>query len=135
MPRPKLKRIITDPPIVDGFKPFGHPITNIEPVVLFYEEYEAIKLCDYEGLTQEKAALRMKVSRPTLTRIYTKARQTIAEALVEGKAIFIQGGDFHTDNYWYKCSGCNKVSVHSSHVSKCCFCSSGNLTCLNRLQP
>ena len=56
------------------------------------DEFEAIRLLDYEGLDQESAALRMGVSRPTVTRVYASARRKIAEALTEGKAISIEGG-------------------------------------------
>jgi uncharacterized protein len=61
-----------------------------------------MRLSDYEGLTQEQAAEKMNISRPTFTRIYEKARRTIAQAFVEGKAIFIEGGNYHTDDCWYK---------------------------------
>mgnify|MGYP003590755805 FL=1 len=76
-----------------GFKPFGIPTKSLSSVVLLYDEYESIRLLDYEGLTQEQAAERMGVSRPTLTRIYEKARQTMAQAMVEGKMILIEGGN------------------------------------------
>ena len=99
MPRPKRRRMMATPPAVEGFRPFGVPITDIEPIELLFEEYESIKLTDYEGLTQEQAAERMNVSRPTLTRIYEKARKTIAQSFVEGKAIIIKGGDFHSDDH------------------------------------
>ena len=96
MPRPKRRRMIVNPPAMEGFKPFGIPMTDLEPVILLYEEYESIRLSDYEGLTQEQSAKKMNVSRPTFTRIYEKARRTIAQAFVEGKAIFIEGGSYHT---------------------------------------
>ena len=78
--------------MMEGFKPFGVPINKIEPVILLFEEYEVLRLLDYLGMTQLEAASEMAVSRPTLTRIYEKARRTIAEAFVEGKAIFIRRG-------------------------------------------
>ena len=49
----------------------------------------------------------MDVSRPTLTRIYAKARAKIADALVSGKQIIIEGGKIYFDSEWYKCNGCN----------------------------
>lgn len=124
MPRPKRKRNITHPPKMEGFKPFGIPITAVEPVVLFFEEYEAIRLLDYVGMTQLEASAEMDVSRPTLTRIYEKARRTIAEALVEGKAIFIGGGDFHTDEYWYRCEACHKLLISKQVILSCSYCTS-----------
>jgi uncharacterized protein len=131
MPRPKLKRMIVNPPIMEGFKPFGIPMTELEPVILLYEEYEAIRLSDYEGLTQEQSAGQMNVSRPTFTRIYEKARRTIAQAFVEGKAIFIEGGDFHTDDCWYRCDNCMKLNIHSCETETCNYCHSKSLRKLN----
>ena len=84
---------------MEGFKPFGIPILNLDPVILLYEEHESIRLMDYEGLTQEQSAEIMDVSRPTFTRIYEKARRSIAKAFVEGKAIFIEGGNYHTNDW------------------------------------
>ncbi|MBV5343163.1 DUF134 domain-containing protein, partial [bacterium] len=93
MPRPKQFRKIGFPPLMRGYKPFGIPRTELESVTLSYDEYETIRLLDYEGLMQEQAAERMNVSRPTLTRIYEKARKAIAKAFVEGKMIVIEGGN------------------------------------------
>ena len=76
--------------MIEGFKPLGTPAEDKEPVILLFEEYEAFRLLDYEGMTQFQAADQMDVSRPALTRIYEKARRTIAEAFVEGKAIEIR---------------------------------------------
>jgi len=133
MSRPKRKRIVEAPPPMEGFKPFGIPMKNLEPVILLYEEYEAIRLADYERLTHEQAAEQMKVSRPTFTRIYEKARQHIAEAFVEGKAIFIEGGDFQSDNYWYKCESCKKLNIHETMSGRCSYCNSGTLRLLNKI--
>lgn len=120
MPRPKRQRLIQDPPIMDGFKPFGIPMVALEQVVLLFEEYESIRLCDYQGLTQEQGAEKMGVSRPTFTRIYEKARQTIAKGFVEGKAIRIEGGNYHT----IKGCLCKKCHGHLSHTTLFCTCES-----------
>ena len=124
MPRPKKKRLISHPPMMEEFKPFGIPITDLEPVVLFFEEFEAIRLLDYMGMTQAEAAKEMAVSRPTLTRIYEKARRTIASALFEGKAIFIEGGDYHTDEFWYRCETCQKLLISDKEIFGCSYCGS-----------
>ncbi len=102
MPNRRRSRKVTMPPLMEGFKPFGIPMKDLEPVVLLFEEYEALRLADYENLTQEEAAVRMNVSRPTFTRIYDKARKNIARAFIEGKAILIQGRTYITDDYWYR---------------------------------
>jgi len=98
MPRPKRKRKIFSLPLAEGFKPFGIPFNEAEAIELLIEEYEALKLSDYQNLTQEEAAKKMNVSRPTFTRIYEKARRTVAEALVEGKILVIKGGHIDLDD-------------------------------------
>lgn len=131
MPRPKRKRIIENPPLIEGFKPFGIPMKDLEPVIVLFEEYEAMRLCDYEGLNQVNAAERMNVSRPTLTRIYEKARKGVAKAFVEGKAIIIEGGDFHSDDYWYRCNMCMKLNISKVELVGCNYCESDDLKNLN----
>jgi len=118
--------------MMEGFKPFGVPISDIEPVILFFEEYEALRLLDYMGMTQLEAAREMGVSRPTLTRIYEKARQTIAGAFVEGKAIFIEGGEYHTDEYWYRCEACHKLLISEKEILGCSYCKSDKIRQLSR---
>jgi len=132
MPRPKRNRTIVNPPLMEGFRPFGIPMTDLEPVILLYEEYESIRLSDYEGLTQEQSAERMNVSRPTFTRIYEKARRTIAMAFVEGKAIFIEGGTYHTDDCWYRCDNCMKLIICQTEANTCKYCQSKTLRRLNK---
>ncbi len=119
------------PPPMEGFKPFGVPMRKLEPVVLLYEEYEAIRLADYEKLTQEKAAQKMNISRPTFTRLYDKARKNIAKAFVEGKAIFIQGGNYVTDDYWYRCYNCHETMITMKPAKHCRICDSDNIVQLN----
>lgn len=119
------------PPPMEGFKPFGIPIRELEPIVLLYEEFEAIRLADYENLTQEEAAAKMNISRPTFTRLYDKARKSIARAFVEGKAIFIQGGTYITDDYWYKCYDCFETMISMKPAKHCRKCDSDNIIQLN----
>ncbi|NCB68571.1 MAG: DUF134 domain-containing protein [Bacteroidia bacterium] len=109
MSRPKQFRKIVSPPLMVGFKPFGIPRSQLEGVVLHYDEYEAVRLLDYEGLMQEQAAEKMNVSRPTLTRIYESARKTIAKAFVEGKMIVIEGGNVDFGRQWFRCRKCHKL--------------------------
>jgi len=132
MPRPKRIRNIENPPIMEGFKPFGIPTTDLDPVVLLFEEYESIRLADYKGLTQLEAAEKMNISRPTFTRVYEKARRTIARAFVEGKAIFIEGGNYHSENYWYRCENCSKVNISKNEIEKCTFCNANEMRKLNK---
>lgn len=131
MPNRRRYRRITMPPPMEGFKPFGVPMRDLEPVVLLYEEFEAIHLLDYENLTQEEAARRMGISRPTFTRMYDKARKTIARAFMEGKAILIQGGTYITDDYWYRCYNCHETMITMKPAGHCRKCDSVNIVQLN----
>ena len=93
MPRPKKCRWINDHPGVTYFKPQGIPMRLLEQVELGVDEFESIRLSDFEGLSQEEAAPHMNVSRATFGRIVTQARNKIADAMVNGKAIRIEGGE------------------------------------------
>ena len=90
MPRPKKPRIVSVYPIIAAFVPHGMNSTG--EVSLSIEELEAIRLSDVEHLDQETAAGMMEVSRHTFGRILTKARNTVAVALVTAKTLKIEGG-------------------------------------------
>ncbi|MEI6875810.1 MAG: DUF134 domain-containing protein [Spirochaetota bacterium] len=93
MPRPISERRIgaAIPPRV--MKPAGVPERELEQIVLGFDEAEAIRLADYEGLYQEAAARSMGVSRQTFGRIIESARHKVANALLHGKALRIEGGE------------------------------------------
>ena len=94
MPRPIKWRRVAFIPSVTYFKPAGIPLRALGEVRLSVEEAEAIRLKDLEGLEQEPSAEKMNISRPTFQRVLVSARQKIAEALLNGKAIRIEGGNF-----------------------------------------
>jgi len=128
MPRQKKSRNIENPPIYDGYKPIGIPSANLDSISLQLEEYEAIRLADYENLKQEDAAKSMNVSRPTFTRIYNSARKKIAQSFVEGKTLLFKGGNINIDVQWYKCKDCNEVfKLTSESKTKCTTCNSSNI--------
>lgn len=121
------------PPVVKGFSVLGGRGKRFDEVCLFFEEYEAIRLLDYRGMTQEEAAVYMEVSRPTLTRIYEDARRKVAKAFVEGRDLAVGGGDFFFDDSWLRCCSCN-ASFNSleNHVDKVCpVCGSVQVISLN----
>lgn len=128
MARPHKTRKICNPPQMRGFKPFGIPLSHIETVKLTFEEYESIRLVNYDMLAQEKAAEQMNVSRPTLTRIYNKALKIIAQAFVEGKAIEIDGGNYEFEYDWYRCKKCYRLIKGINNHKKCEECSDSILT-------
>ncbi len=94
MPRRKCVRQVANRPSVIYYKPAGISMRDLREVVLHVDELEAIRLADLEGLYQEKAAERMDVSRATFGRILSEANRKIADALVNAKAIRIEGGHF-----------------------------------------
>jgi len=92
MPRNKKTRFIRHRPPASLFKPAGVPARGLGRCVLKLDEYEAMRLADYGGLSQQEVADRLGVSRPTVSRILSKARRTVSRALVEGCALVIEGG-------------------------------------------
>jgi uncharacterized protein len=90
MPRPLCPRHITHCPPSNFFKPAGIPLRELQEIVLAADEMEAVRLADVEDLYHTEAAKRMKVSRQTFDRIVRRARQKIAEALVNGQALRIE---------------------------------------------
>ncbi|PKN51010.1 MAG: hypothetical protein CVU55_14195 [Deltaproteobacteria bacterium HGW-Deltaproteobacteria-13] len=93
MPRPKCYRNICGMPDKNYFKPRGIPIVDLEEIVLNLDEFEAIRLADYEQLYQEEAAAKMNISRQTFGRIIEAAHKKIADVLLNGKALKIEGGE------------------------------------------
>jgi predicted DNA-binding protein (UPF0251 family) len=122
MARPHKSRKISNPPKMKGFKPYGMPMCKIEPVILKLEEYESIKLVNYDRLPQDQAAIQMNVSRPTFTRIYNSALELIAKAFIEGKAIEIEGGNYELEKDWYRCRKCFKLIEGLGNHTKCKNC-------------
>ena len=94
MARPKKCRMIDSNPGVRLFKPQGIPARMLQEVYLTIEGYEALRLADKEGLRQEDAAEKMQVSRQTFGRILSEARKAVAEAIVEGLVLRIEGGEY-----------------------------------------
>ena len=105
MPRPKIIRKMNNPPHFKGFSPIGIS-EKYHPVVINFEEYEAIRLSDFEFHGHVEAAKIMGVSRPTYTRIYESARRKVAQAFVEGRTIVFEGGKVYFDSEWYSCNSC-----------------------------
>jgi len=90
--RPKKTRWVECHPGDRCFKPKCRPNRKLEGVILTLDEFEALRLADLEGMRQVDAAIRLKVSRPTFSRIVESARRKIADALTNFKAIKVEGG-------------------------------------------
>ena len=106
MPRPRIARRVHATPPVDYFKPRGIPMRDLDEVTLAVEELEAVRLADVEALDQEGGAQHMGVSRPTFARVLHSARGKVADALVHGKALRIEGGDFRIVCRRFRCFSC-----------------------------
>ena len=131
-PRIKRNRIIDIPPAVTGFNPTGCKQEKEMVIEIHFEEYEALKLADYNHLSHLEASRKMGVSRPTFTRIYDSVRKKIAQAFVEGLPIRVVGGyvDFGED--WFRCNDCHAVlSLKRGEDLKCAVCGSENIISLN----
>jgi predicted DNA-binding protein (UPF0251 family) len=103
MSRPTKCRRVGSVPEVNYFKPAGIPLTLLDETYISVEELEAVRLKDLEGLEQEQCAEKMNVSRPTFQRVLGAARQKIADALLNGKVIRIEGGNFELATRRYRC--------------------------------
>ena len=106
MPRPTKCRRVGLNPGVTYFNPQGVPLRELGEVILSHDELEALRLADLEGLYQDDAAERMKISRPTFSRIIEKARRAVAEALVGGMALRVEGGNVMVQQRTFHCFDC-----------------------------
>jgi len=98
--RPKKYRIVHEDPKITQFSPRGRP-GRPDEVNLTMDEYEAIRLTDYMGFDQKEAAKSMRISQQTFSRVLNKARKNIANALIRGTSIKIQGGSYVISHRYY----------------------------------
>ena len=101
--RPRKWRRVGFIPEITYFKPAGIPLRILEEVCLSVEEAEAVRLKDWEGLEQEQCAGKMNVSRQTFQRVLGSARRKVADALLHGKAMRIEGGNFQPALQRFRC--------------------------------
>ena len=86
MPRPRLRRNVAGKPLSDYFKPAGVPLRDLEESILELGEFEAIRLIDVQGLSQQEAGEKMHISQSTLSRTLDSARKKLADAVVNDDA-------------------------------------------------
>ena len=134
MPRPEKYRNIHTPPGFDRFKPAGARSNNLEAIMLNLDEYEALRLADYDGLDHVDAAQQMGISRPTFTRLLARARRKLTGFLVEGRALQIVGGAVHFSQNLIRCLDCRTQFPSSLANTKhiCPKCGSENIEDLAR---
>ena len=129
MSRPKSDRIVHEPPLFSDFKPIGVRGQDLEQILLTLDEFEAFRLADNMGLSHATAADEMEISRSTFTRLIEKARQKIAEFIIHGKLLSIEGGSIHFRNNIIRCQSCGhmfKINI-SNTITECPACHSKNL--------
>ena len=111
----------------------GIPARLLDVVDLSVDEYEALRLADYEGLEHKDAAEKMGISRPTFTRLIDQSRKKIASGIIEGKEISISGGDFQFMQHMVRCRNCGSLSNYSKQApEKCPKCNEENLENLDQ---
>ncbi|ADT89058.1 DUF134 domain-containing protein [Vibrio sp. Vb2880] len=87
MARPKIPRQICGTPAQSCFKPNGIPMSQLDTITLQADEFEALRLVDYQGMQQQVAAVEMGVSRQTLANLVKAARRKVSDCLLHGKAL------------------------------------------------
>ncbi len=109
MSRPKNNRIVHEPPIFTEFKPVGIAGRSLKNLFLTIDEFEAIRLADYICLSHEEAAEEMEISRSTFTRLIEQARKKVADFIVQGKLLTVEGGNIHFRNNIINCLDCGHM--------------------------
>ena len=129
MPRPKSNRIVHEPPIFTDFKPVGIPGVNLKQVLLTLDEFEAMRLADYIGMSHEEAADEMGISRSTFSRLIEKSRKKIAEFIFQGRMLTIDGGNIHFRKNIIRCSDCGHMfrTNFDASITECPVCHSTRL--------
>ena len=103
MSRPPKCRRVEFMPDTTYFKPAGIPLKDLDEIAISIAEIEALRLKELEGLEQEQGAEKMNVSRPTFQRMLASARKKVADALLNGKAMRIEGGNFEMTWRRFRC--------------------------------
>ncbi|MCB9503722.1 MAG: DUF134 domain-containing protein [Deferribacteres bacterium] len=118
MRKPYRKRRIEEPPSFQHFKPCGIPRRQLKTISMSIDEYEALRLADYQGLNHAQAAEKMAISRPTFTRLIEKTRHKIATAIIDGMELTIGGGNIEFANTFHRCRDCGNERLGPAHRKK-----------------
>lgn len=112
MPRPTKCRKVCSLPQRNLYGPLNPTNLDIEITLMSVDEYETIRLIDFEGLMQEECAKQMNVARTTVQRIYNDARKKLSQSLVNGNVLKIEGGDYSLCNGNGQSYGCIQCCRH-----------------------
>jgi predicted DNA-binding protein (UPF0251 family) len=136
MSRPcKLRRVICNPQAI-SFRPSSVSKAHAETIALSRDELEAIRLADFEGLYQEQAAAKMKISRQTFGNIIVSAHKKVADFLVNSKRLSVEGGSVEIDRCSFACAACNhawSVPCGTECPKECPKCKSVEVCCSKKL--
>ncbi len=126
---PYRRRRVQGPPLIQQFKPSGVPAKSLQSIILNIDEYEGIRLADYQGLDHTAAAEQMGISRPTFSRLIEKARRKVAQAIIDGKMLSIEGGNFDFTHHRYQCEDCGDTIEQPIEqvLDECPDCGSKNI--------
>lgn len=129
MPRPQKNRSVHRPPLHAGFKPTGVAARYLEDISLTLDEFEAIRLADFEGRNHDRSADDMGISRSTFSRLVERARRKVAQFLIEGKHLTIDGGAVHFRSNVIRCEDCGNLLnlAFDTETTRCPDCGSTNL--------
>lgn len=114
MPRPRKWRKVCCVPEFNRFGPLGQNACEDDIVTMTVEEYETIRLIDLENMTQEECCVQMSIARTTVQGIYNVARKKLADSLINGKILLIEGGDYRVcDGNGGMCGkGCRRQNIN-----------------------
>jgi uncharacterized protein len=134
MARPKSLRKVVKPPAFKGYKPYGVSGESAGTVEFLYEEYESLKLADYDLMNHMEASKVMGVSRATFARIYAGARRKIAQAFAEVKEITVAYGNAVLDKSWLVCNNCHaRFTIPEGMANRDCpVCKSNNVVVIEK---
>ena len=137
MVRPQKERRVAFNPVISYFKPRGIPMFDLEEVSLTVDQREAIRLSDLLGLSHEEAGRHMGVSRATFGRIIQRAREAVADALINGKAINVEGGNYQLIDTarMFHCSHCNHEWEEPTGTGRPAHCPACRNTEFYRIRP
>ena len=129
MPRPKNERIVVNPPLFTQFKPVGIRPAMLKTTQLSLDEYEAIRLADFECFSHAEAADEMEISRSTFSRLIESARKKMATFLLQGTFLSISGGNVHFRSNIIRCLDCGHMfkTAITHQTDKCPKCNSTHL--------
>jgi len=130
MARPQNNRKVHTPPLFSGFKPVGVKRSELQSVNLSLDEYEAIRLADKLGLSHLYASQEMNISRSTFSRLIEVARSKVADFIISGRFLQIEGGNIHFEKNYIKCKKCGhmfKVAI-DEQISSCPKCGSVDIS-------